>query len=315
MIHSEKHPEDKPPEDDSASTSGSITERLLNLTLLFSNSRLPLTMEYITTQVPGYPPGRDARRQAFDRDREILAEEGITIKTVPLYEDRSQWGYRIENDYLDGLDFTADEQLVLNMVLAASRFQTGNYMSPSLGYFFVSMPAGSLLESIYRSIINGYLITFQYRGSPREVIPRMLRFVAGRWYLLSWDIDRDSWRTYRLDRIDGDVIRVPGVSSDYDIPLRTSEWADSIWMLGDDQSVRVEVFVDYLLTSEVEADLGDGRVKSSDSRGAVFMLDVTNLEALYSWVMSLGDHAEILAPPDVREGMIGRLESIIRNGQ
>ncbi|MCL4442932.1 MAG: WYL domain-containing protein [Actinobacteria bacterium] len=318
-------------------TSISHMERLLDLVLLLSNSRLPLTMEYITTQVPGYPPGRDARRQAFDRDRKILAEEGIIIKTVSLYEDRSQLGYSIENDYLDRLELTADEHLVLNMVLAVSRFQAGSYVSPSLAHLFVSMPAGDLLESIYRSIVHNHQITFQYRGIGRKVIPRMLRFVVGRWYLLSWDIDPVAWRTYRLDRIDGDVVEVPGSPSNHDIPLRGSQggagsdagsdsgqnagqdsqghsgWADSIWMLGDDQSIKVDVLVDYPLASEVETDLGSSKVQSRDSQGVVFTLDVMDMEALYSWVLSLGDHAEILAPLEVREGMVARIESIIQD--
>ncbi len=330
-------------------TSISHMERLLDLVLLLSNSRLPLTMEYITTQVPGYPPGRDARRQAFDRDRKILAEEGIIIKTVSLYEDRSQLGYSIENDYLDRLELTADEHLVLNMVLAVSRFQAGSYVSPSLAHLFVSMPAGDLLESIYRSIVHNHPITFQYRGIGRKVIPRMLRFVVGRWYLLSWDIDTVAWRTYRLDRIDGDVVEVPGSPSNHDIPLRNSQggagsdagqdagqdsqggagsdagqnagqdsqghsgWADSIWMLGDDQSIKVDVLVDYPLASEVETDLGSSKVQSRDSQGVVFTLDVMDMEALYSWVLSLGDHAEILAPLEVREGMVARIESIIQD--
>ena len=346
-------------------TSISHMERLLDLVLLLSNSRLPLTMEYITTQVPGYPPGRDARRQAFDRDRKILAEEGIIIKTVSLYEDRSQLGYSIENDYLDRLELTADEHLVLNMVLAVSRFQAGSYVSPSLAHLFVSMPAGDLLESIYRSIVHNHQITFQYRGIGRKVIPRMLRFVVGRWYLLSWDIDTVAWRTYRLDRIDGDVVEVPGSPSNHDIPLRGSQggagsdsgqdagqdsqggagsdagqnagqdsqggsgsdegqnagqdsqghsgWADSIWMLGDDQSIKVDVLVDYPLASEVETDLGSSKVQSRDSQGVVFTLDVMDMEALYSWVLSLGDHAEILAPLEVREGMVARIESIIQD--
>ncbi len=326
-------------------TSISHMERLLDLVLLLSNSRLPLTMEYITTQVPGYPPGRDARRQAFDRDRKILAEEGIIIKTVSLYEDRSQLGYSIENDYLDRLELTADEHLVLNMVLAVSRFQAGSYVSPSLAHLFVSMPAGDLLESIYRSIVHNHPITFQYRGIGRKVIPRMLRFVVGRWYLLSWDIDTVAWRTYRLDRIDGDVVEVPGSLSNHDIPLRNSQggagsdagqdagqdsqggagqnagqdsqghsgWADSIWMLGDDQSIKVDVLVDYPLASEVETDLGSSKVQSRDSQGVVFTLDVMDMEALYSWVLSLGDHAEILAPLEVREGMVARIGSIIQD--
>ncbi len=317
------------PDTSTGYTSISHMERLLDLVLLLSNSRLPLTMEYITTQVPGYPPGRDARRQAFDRDRKILAEEGITIKTVPLYEDRSQLGYSIENDYLDRLELTADEHLVLNMVLAVSRFQAGSYVPPSLAHLFVSIPTGDLLESIYRSIVHNHLITFQYRGIGRKVIPRMLRFVSGRWYLLSWDIDTVAWRTYRLDRIDGDVVEVSDSSSDYDIflwgsqegagrnsgqdPQGHSGWADSIWMLGDEQGIKVDVLVDYPLASEVETDLGSSKVQSRDSRGVVFTLDVMDTEALYSWVLSLGDHAEILAPLEIREGMVARIESIIQD--
>lgn len=36
---------------------------------------------------------------------------------------------------------------------------------------------------------------------PRRVEPHHLVTRSGRWYLVGWDLDRDDWRTYRVDRI------------------------------------------------------------------------------------------------------------------
>ena len=49
-------------------------------------------------------------------------------------------------------------------------------------------------------------LRFAYRGrdgteSRREVEPHSLVNLWRRWYLLSWDRDRDDWRTFRLDRL------------------------------------------------------------------------------------------------------------------
>ncbi len=38
-------------------------------------------------------------------------------------------------------------------------------------------------------------------GSRRSVEPYRLLNDRRRWYLLAWDLDRDSWRTFRVDRI------------------------------------------------------------------------------------------------------------------
>lgn len=36
---------------------------------------------------------------------------------------------------------------------------------------------------------------------PRRVQPHHLVTWGGRWYLVAWDLDRDDWRTFRVDRI------------------------------------------------------------------------------------------------------------------
>jgi predicted DNA-binding transcriptional regulator YafY len=38
-------------------------------------------------------------------------------------------------------------------------------------------------------------------GAPRFVEPHQVLNRGGRWYLLAWDLDRDDWRTFRIDRM------------------------------------------------------------------------------------------------------------------
>jgi predicted DNA-binding transcriptional regulator YafY len=52
-------------------------------------------------------------------------------------------------------------------------------------------------------------IRFRYRArdaeaAPRHVEPHGMVHTGRRWYLVAWDLDRDDWRTFRLDRIDGE---------------------------------------------------------------------------------------------------------------
>ncbi len=44
-------------------------------------------------------------------------------------------------------------------------------------------------------------LRFRYRDQDRHVEPRALVPAGGRWYLLAFDLDRDDWRTFRLDRV------------------------------------------------------------------------------------------------------------------
>ncbi len=53
-------------------------------------------------------------------------------------------------------------------------------------------------------------LTFRYAAAragtrERQVQPQGLVHAAGRWYLVAWDLDRDDWRTFRVDRIASDI--------------------------------------------------------------------------------------------------------------
>ncbi|HEY0499838.1 MAG TPA: transcriptional regulator [Kutzneria sp.] len=45
------------------------------------------------------------------------------------------------------------------------------------------------------------VLRFDYRDEPRRVEPHNLVTWSGRWYLVAWDLERDDWRIFRVDRI------------------------------------------------------------------------------------------------------------------
>ena len=62
------------------------------------------------------------------------------------------------------------------------------------------------LTTIARSSRDHERLRFGYRShagtaGDRHVEPHHVVPVSSRWYLVAWDLDRDDWRTFRLDRI------------------------------------------------------------------------------------------------------------------
>lgn len=66
-----------------------------------------------------------------------------------------------------------------------------------------SVDAKTLL-TVARAIRETVRISFSYNASQgpseRRVEPYRLVATGRRWYLLAFDLDRDDWRTFRLDR-------------------------------------------------------------------------------------------------------------------
>jgi predicted DNA-binding transcriptional regulator YafY len=82
----------------------------------------------------------------------------------------------------------------------------------SLAAASVSMPAsGPTVEPETLTILAGAIrdrlrLRFDYRDhggavSSRRVEPHRMVHTGQRWYLVGWDVDRDDWRTYRIDRL------------------------------------------------------------------------------------------------------------------
>src|SRR4051812_33853195 len=99
-------------------------ERLTNLVALLLNTSVPLTLDDIVQRIEGYPSEAETRRQAFERDKRLLRDEGVPIETI-VADGRST--YRIKSDeyYLPDLGLTEDELVALNLAVAAVHVEGG----------------------------------------------------------------------------------------------------------------------------------------------------------------------------------------------
>ena len=302
-------------------------ERLTDLVLVLLHARRPLTLEEIAQEVPGYPDGHDARRQAFERDKRLLREEGIPVVTEPV-AGHEQFGYRVDPDafYLPDLGLTPDEQAALHLAVAGVHLgdPSGRDALLKLGATGVAeaRPVAALvpppaLVPLFDAVRSGAEVAFNYHDEQRSVAPSGLWFRGGRWYLVGWDGTRQAARTFRVDRIEGDP--VPGAPGSGALPEgfdpETAAPAEP-WRAGEGGDDDVLVVVDAIEAPRVCEEVGAEAVEERREDGSVLLrLGVTSADAMRSWVLGLLDHAEVVGPPAVRSAVVGWLEATAAQGE
>ena len=195
-------------------------ERVTDLLLVLLDASRPLSLREIADRVPGYPDGHDARRQAFERDKRLLRDEGVPVLAEPI-DAEEQIGYRVDPDayYLPDLGLEPDEQAALNLAVAGVHLgePIGREALSKLGMGgqwprrgaplpLVDLPLVDGLPALpvlFDAVRLGAVVAFSYRGEPRVVDVAGIRFRGGHWYVVGRDRDRGEARTFRVDRIDG----------------------------------------------------------------------------------------------------------------
>ena len=299
-------------------------ERLANVVLLLLDAERPMTLTQIAGAVGGYPPSREALRRSFERDKALLREEGIPVSTVPL-EGSEQYGYTIEEEeyYLPRLGLTDEEQLALNMAASAVGMggSAGRDALLKLGLMsHGAVPAAlgeppieclTLLDQASRA---RSAVTFEYHGRARTVDPYGLVASGGRWYLVAKDHDAGDTRRFRVDRMESTPETGPPAAfelpEDFDL---AGERPSVPWRLGEGELQTAVIAVDQVAAPEVLADLGrEALVETRQDGWSVVRLEVSNPEAFRSWIAGLLDHAEVLAPAELRNGIASWYEAIAR---
>jgi proteasome accessory factor B len=301
-------------------------ERVTDLLLVLLETPTALSLREIAQRVPGYPESHAARRQAFERDKRLLRDEGVPVLVVPI-DGEDQLGYRVDPDsyYLPDLGLEAEEQAALNLAVAGVHFgqpigrdalvklgASGESALRSAGPPLVdlrSVEALPALPVVFDAIRQSSVIEFSYRGERRHVDVAGLRFRKGYWYLVGFDRDREQARTFRVDRIEGVPEIGPPASSElpgeFDVG---SSFDRDPWQYGSGEEVEVDVLIDGVVSGRVVAELGqDAVVERREDSAIVVRLSVTDVGALTLWVLDLLDHAEVLRPPEVRAAVVERL--------
>ncbi|MGH9044893.1 MAG: helix-turn-helix transcriptional regulator [Acidimicrobiales bacterium] len=298
-------------------------ERLTDLVLVLLDASRPLTLAEIARDVPGYPEGASARRQAFERDKRLLREESIPIMTETI-EGPDQFGYRIDPEafYLPDLHLTPDEQAALQLAVAGVNVgdPSGADGLAKLGATalgearpLASLEAPSALPAVFEAVRTKAEVRFSYRGTSRAATLAGLWFRRGRWYSVGWMAEAGQTRVFRVDRIEGEPeLGAPGSGAlphDFDPEAAVP---DEPWLVGGEELETVEIVVDHVEAARVTAEVGAEHVSGPLPDGSVKVnLAVSNRRALRSWVLSLLDHAEVTAPADLRSEVVDWLSSMV----
>ena len=299
-------------------------ERVTDLVLVLLDTRQPLTLDAIAHQVPGYPAEHSARRQAFERDKRLLRDEGIPVLTQHL-PGHEQYGYQIDREsfYLPDLDLEPDEQVALHLAVAGVHLgdPSGRDALLKLGAAGLGdvrpiaslVPPAALIE-LFEAVRTRATAAFAYRSEERRVAPVGLWFRFGHWYLVAWDLERAAVRTFRVDRIEGDVTRGEAgeavVPDDVSVDVKAA-LPEEPWEVEGEDRVEMRVRVDALEARRVVDEVGEDKVAQWLEDGSVdLVLGVSSFASIRSWVLGLSDHVTVLTPDAFRDELMAWLDVV-----
>ena len=300
-------------------------ERLTNLVATLLETRRPLTLDEIVELVPGYPADKAAYRRQFERDKETLRGIGIPVRVESVDGLGPEQGYRVPPDeyHLPALDLTSEEQAALHVAVTAVRLEGGPAPAEALwklggregeaAHALAALPTVPALPALFDAYRSRATVTFRYRDALRHVDPWGILFRRGHWYVVGHDHDRGERRSFRVDRIDGEV--EAGTAHAFEPPARLDPGEilrDEPWRYGDDDVVAARVAVDAAQAAVVIGQVGaDAVVERREDGSVVVELPVTNTDAFRSFVLGLLDAAEVIGPPELREEMRAWLDAIV----
>ena len=277
-----------------------------------------MTADTIRTTVAGYGDQSDeAFRRMFERDKDLLRRLGI-----PLVSKADAWG--IEHGYavapsdyrLPDPGLTDDERAALWLAAQVVRLGGqpsgaeallklgGTRLTPAAEPLGADLGSGiETLADLYQAVGERRLVAFTYRDKQRQVQPHGLAHRRGHWYLVGVEAGED--RTYRADRMSD--LRL-GTESGAFVRGGAREVRIEPWEAGSDDPVVAKVRFDPDVAwwavrrvgpSVKTIPLPDGGVEATFS--------VTHADAFIGWVLTFGDGAEVIGPPDMREQLLARV--------
>lgn len=321
-------------------------ERLLNLVIALRATTRYLSAEKIHRSVIGYGQcaSDEAFARMFERDKNELRDLGIPLETGKLPGSDTE-GYRINTaDYaLPDIDLTADEAAAV--AIATALGQTPEWATMTDGALLKLRAAGvdvnaepipfraptglpglggseDVLAALLSAIEARQPVRFSHRSSPavpyseRVLEPWGVTTQRGHWYLVGYDRGREGERTFRVSRIRSDVSTAgrPGTvvkPADADVRAIAAEAISGAQACAESIPVRLWVAGGRAnalrrMGSEVaDSDLG-GRP------GQVLLIDSSPRESLIREIAGHGADAVVLAPAELRDQVIARLEGALR---
>jgi predicted DNA-binding transcriptional regulator YafY len=164
--------------------------------------------------------------------------------------------------------------------------------------------APDVLALIAAACRDHELLRFRYRShhgaeSRRTVEPHRLVHLGRRWYLVAWDIDREAWRTLRVDRM-AEGIRTDRRFTPRKPPARDigAYVAEAVSVARDRYQARILLYAPLeTLRSRVPPTYGT--LEAIDDRTSLLRTGADWLGGLAVYIAVIGVDFEVLEPPEL----------------
>ncbi|WP_270353139.1 helix-turn-helix transcriptional regulator [Microbacterium testaceum] len=159
-----------------------------------------------------------------------------------------------------------------------------------------------VLVTLAQAIRDRVTLRFDHGDALRRAEPHHLAVSDGRWYLVAWDLDRDDWRIYRVDRIRPRIPHgapftprtVPGGDVDAFVSARFKGTDANAW------PCRGTVLL-HLPAREVQPFAGDGTVTAVDEGSCTLEAGAWSWGALAASFGRFEAEMEVVGPPELAE--------------
>lgn len=275
-------------------------------------------------------------RRTIHRDLNAVEEAGYTL-TSEWQEGKKVYSFLSKSRNIPPITFTLNQLMSLYLLrslcvhLAGTPFQNeiddlfrsitsvlpDRYAAHLERIARVSLPllhgardytaASSYMEGLQRALLHQYRVRLDYtkkgrrETEPYEVDPYTLVFHKGGMYLLGLAHNRNGMRLFALERVRG----IEVTRQRFEIPegYQPETHFDNAFGLVSDKNMRVRVRfspeVGHTITERIWRP-GQQVIAESDGR-VTLEFDAAGELELVAWILSYGMHAEVLAPPELRQ--------------
>jgi proteasome accessory factor B len=267
----------------------------------------------------------------FERDKDDLRSLGIEIEVGsfdPLFNDEAGYKIKQEKYQFDLGDISSTDVSLLS--LAAEAWQEASFgdvaqkallklRSIGIPSDEISLPetvhklsdGGQDLSLITRAIAQHQLLSFAYLDTSmninlRSIVPIALSTRNGFWYLSGVDQDIQEIRTFRIDRIHGEVTASAG-PDDFETPVGFDPHKVTFEVPFNDSAV-IDVRAGKCASLRALA-LSTTTLGEWDQ----IKVPILNLDSLASLVLWHGLDAFVQEPAQLKDLVVAQLEALVHN--
>ncbi|MBI1836889.1 MAG: WYL domain-containing protein [Flavobacteriia bacterium] len=184
----------------------------------------------------------------------------------------------------------------------------------------ISNGGSDYLAPLLTAIKDSQIVTFIYtsfisdKPKSRKVIPLLLKEYRNRWYLISFDVDKQNVITYALERMENLIISEEyGLKpSDFD-PDHFFKHAIGITS-GKDEPISIQFKADKVAAKYIQSQpfhISQSVIKEGKNR-ITFELKIINSEEFIRSIMSYGNGIEIIEPKELRDEITSRIKGMVK---